>query len=140
MWHTMQDDGWSCIKGRGLVEWYYLHPICEGMKKSHLLDVKKEGTDYFTSEDDLKCYARLNLGWGTSGYDVNGEGLPKDRKIKKKRKDDFIYTAFNKTEKQCNKVKDSLPKQKEKDSESIVKKKGRNRGKSFSERLAALEA
>ena len=102
------------------------------MKKSHLLDEKKEGTDYFTSEDDLKCYARLNLGWGTSGSD----SLPKDRKIKKRREDDFIYT-YNKTEKSRNKVKDSL----EKDSKSIVKKNGPNRKHiPFSERVAALKA
>ena len=88
MWNMMQDDGWSCIKGRGLVEWYYLHPTCKGMKKSHLLDEKKEGTDYFTSKDDLKCYARLNLGWGASrSDDITGESLSKDRKIKKKRND-----------------------------------------------------
>ena len=63
MYTQMLADGWSYMTGNGLVEWYYLHPTCKGMKKTELMRDKVEGRDYFTSEEKLKTYARLNLGW-----------------------------------------------------------------------------
>ena len=63
MHSQMKVDGWTHVKGSDLVEWYYLHPTCKGMNKTNLLRNKKEGVDFFTSETDLKRYAKLHLGW-----------------------------------------------------------------------------
>ncbi len=63
MYIQMKADGWTHFKGSDLVEWYYLHPTCKGMNKTHFLRNKKEGVDFFTSEADLKRYAKLHLGW-----------------------------------------------------------------------------
>lgn len=79
MFSQMKADGWSFLQGAGLIEWFYLHPTCKGMKKTELLRTKVAGVDYFTSEDDLMRYARLNLGWTGSVESVADS--PKDAEM-----------------------------------------------------------
>jgi hypothetical protein len=79
MFNQMKADGWSFMQGAGLIEWFYLHPTCKGMKKTELLRTKVAGVDYFTSEEDLMRYARLNLGWTGSVESVADS--PKDAEM-----------------------------------------------------------
>ncbi len=95
MYNQMKADGWSHMPGVGLTPWFYVHPTCKGMKKNELLRTKEAGVDYFTSEDDLMRYARLNLGWLGSVESVTNS--PKDAemadRIKKRKRG--LYVQHN---------------------------------------------
>eukprot|EP00579_Thalassiosira_antarctica_P010503 CAMPEP_0201914916 /NCGR_PEP_ID=MMETSP0903-20130614/4974_1 /ASSEMBLY_ACC=CAM_ASM_000552 /TAXON_ID=420261 /ORGANISM="Thalassiosira antarctica, Strain CCMP982" /LENGTH=496 /DNA_ID=CAMNT_0048450401 /DNA_START=121 /DNA_END=1608 /DNA_ORIENTATION=+ len=80
MWNKMKSEGWSHIDGSGLIAWFYLHPTCAGMKKTEILKEKKEGTDYFTNDEDVKWYARVNLGWKTDTIALCADS-PKDAEM-----------------------------------------------------------
>ncbi len=45
-----------------------------------MLHDKKEGIDYFTSQEDLKQYAKLHLGWMGGGVSV-GADMPNDAEL-----------------------------------------------------------
>ena len=123
MYNHMISDGWSYLKGNDLVEWYYLHPTCKGMKKTELMRDKKEGEDYFTSEKDLKTYARLNLGWRAGraeSMELCKSDSPKDAemadRIKKRRRGPTIkqqQVAKQVEVKPASKAKGGITKSKE---------------------------
>lgn len=79
MFDQMKANGWSYTRGAGLDPWWYLHPTCKDMKKNELIRTKVAGVDYFTSEAEMKRYARLNLGWSGSVESVADS--PKDAEM-----------------------------------------------------------
>ena len=79
MFDQMKADGWTYTNGAGLDPWWYLHPTCKNMKKLDLIRTKVAGVDYFTSEAEMKRYARLNLGWSGSVESVADS--PKDAEM-----------------------------------------------------------
>jgi len=88
MWSSMKsNDGWSHMQGTGLSAWFYVHPTCEGLKKTELMRDKVEGQDYFTSEEDVKKYARVNLGWKWEDYSESVDS-PKElaERVKKRKR------------------------------------------------------
>lgn len=79
MYTQMKADGWTHMSGTGLTPWFYVHPTCKGIKKNELIRTKEAGVDYFTSEEDLMRYARLNLGWSGSVESVSDS--PRDAEM-----------------------------------------------------------
>jgi len=65
MYNKMKADGWSHIRitGEDSTPWYFIHPSCKGMSITTILREGKEGEHYLTSVQDIKAYARTNLGW-----------------------------------------------------------------------------
>ena len=77
VYEVMKYEGWTNVKGTGLVNCYYLHPSCRGMRPADLRRDKVEGTDYFTSTDALREHAMKNRvcqsGPGVDGDPGGGE-------------------------------------------------------------------
>ena len=61
VWEKMRRSGWDWKSGRGIVSYYYIKPGGKGIKCG------VEGTDYFTSEDQVQAYATEHFGWKESG-------------------------------------------------------------------------
>ncbi len=58
----MKDEGWTHIKGKGLVDCVYLHPTCKGVRFADLRRENVEGVHYFTSTAALRDHAMKNCG------------------------------------------------------------------------------
>jgi len=63
MYNKMKADGWYRITGEDSTPWYFVHPSCKDMSITTILREGKEGEHYLTSVEDIKTYARINLGW-----------------------------------------------------------------------------
>lgn len=81
MYNKMKANGWSHIriKGEESTPWYFVHPSCKEMSITTILREGKEGEHYLTSVEDIKAYARINLGWMppqniSQGLDVTADG------------------------------------------------------------------
>jgi len=111
MWVKMKASGWTHIAGSGLVLWYSMHPTCAGLKKKELLRDKKEGIDYFTSQEDLKQYAKLYLGWLGDGV---GADSPNDtelvERVKKRKRRATLKAAEQATAKSMLQMKKNASK------------------------------
>jgi len=60
VWEEMRENGWEWVRGKGLVSYYYIFPGGENPVKNRCA---VEKIDYFTSEDDVKIYAREHYNW-----------------------------------------------------------------------------
>ena len=70
----MKKEGWTEV--RGLVGGIdgFVHPDCAGIPKLELKRDYLEGTHWFAGEENVKAYAKKNLGWKT-----NFQQTPKKR-------------------------------------------------------------
>ena len=81
VYERMKYEGWTHVKGTGLVNFYYLHPSCRGMRPADLRRDKVEGTDYFTSTDALRIYAmKYRICQSGPGLDGDPGGGESDRR------------------------------------------------------------
>jgi cell division control protein 6 len=75
LWKEMKSEGWRYKVGNNIVDYYYLHPNCAGMKKAEWLKLQK-GLDYFESEDEVAVFAKEHLGWkGEKLLSTPGESM-----------------------------------------------------------------
>jgi hypothetical protein len=84
VYKRMKDEGWTHIRGTGLVNCYYLHPTCRGMTTKGLRRDKIEGTHYFTSTEALREYAMKNRRW-QSGLEETHNGSDLEIEINQER-------------------------------------------------------
>ncbi len=63
MWKYMKENGWRHMAGGGLVSYYYVNATCKGLKRTEIFKHGKEGLDYFSSEEEVRQFARDHLGW-----------------------------------------------------------------------------
>jgi hypothetical protein len=74
MYNKMKADGWYRITGEDSTPWYFVHPSCKDMSITTILREGKEGEHYLTSVEDIKTYARINLGW-IPPQNISSQGL-----------------------------------------------------------------
>ena len=75
-WKKMRKSGWTWKMGTGLMtDYFYVKPGKDCRTGA-------EGTDYFTSERDVRRFAARNYGWRGPGGGVPGSTLKRRRKRK----------------------------------------------------------
>lgn len=62
-WGDMKRGGWTYTNGDALNAFYWVHPTHAHLKKKELLEIGTKGKDYFTSEEEVKYYAKKKYGW-----------------------------------------------------------------------------
>ncbi|KAL3773060.1 hypothetical protein ACHAW5_000477 [Stephanodiscus triporus] len=63
LWTQMKNAGWKCCTGDDLGSLYWIHPSASDMRKTDVIRFCTDGIHYFSSEEAIRRYATLHLGW-----------------------------------------------------------------------------